>query len=187
MSRKFYFLTKSTVLIFITVMLFACKNDLKTINTITFADTLPSLSAKDIDITYSDSGIVKAHITSKLMNSYDGDEPYFEFPEGISIEFYDTAMYVKSQLTANYAIHYEKKKMMEAKNDVVIINFEKDEKINTEHIVWDQQKKKIYSDVFVTRTTKDNVLFADGFDANENFTKYSLRNPKAEIYIDQDE
>ncbi len=92
-------------------------------------------------------------------------------------------MRVKTSLRANYAITWNSRKLMEARNDVVIIS--KDEIINTEHIVWDQRRRVIFSDVFVKRTNKDGVMYGDGFDADETFNKYSIRNPRGTFSVQQ--
>ncbi|MFC2100883.1 LPS export ABC transporter periplasmic protein LptC [Bacteroidota bacterium] len=179
-------LIKSIVIVLLFIVMFSCENDPVMVNEISYVDTLPVQTAKNIKVIYSDSGKVQAKIVSQLMNKYVGDQPYYEFPEGINIIFYDTALTIKTTLTANYAVNWEKKNIMEARNDVVIINHQKDEKINTEHIVWDQVRKKIFSDVFVKRTTKDDVLYGDGFDADESFSKYTLRNPRGTFHVDAD-
>jgi hypothetical protein len=63
--------------------------------------------------------------------------------------------------------------VLEAKGNVVIIN-EKGEKLNTEHIVWDQKKETINSDVFVKITTNTEILMGDGLESNQSFTKYKI-------------
>jgi hypothetical protein len=50
----------------------------------------------------------------------------------------------------------------------------KGERLNTEEIIWDEQKKKIYSDKYVTIHTKDEILFGYGFESNEDFSKYKI-------------
>ena len=88
-------------------------------------------------------------------------------------------------LTADYAIVKDKEHIMEAQKNVVIMDKVKDVVINTEHIIWDQQKKIVYSNTFVKKTSKDGVMFGDGFDADETFSRYTVRNPKGEINIQE--
>ena len=123
-------------------------------------------------------------LKSPLLNKYaENDMPsYIEMPKGVEVYFYDSLNKVKSLLTANYAIDYENKKLMEAENNVVVVN-EKGEKLNTEHLTWDQNKKIITSDKFVRITTKDEVLFGDGLDADEGFNKWVIKKPKGILNI----
>ena len=169
------------------VMLFGCKSDIKTIYIYGEIDTLPEMIAKDIEFIRSDSGIVQALLTSPLMNKYSGKKPFIEFPDGFKVQFYDSLLNVKSFITANYGISYEKKKRMEAYKDVVVINNEKNEKLNTEHLIWDQSKKIIFSNVAIKITTKDEVIFGDGLESDETFDKYEIINPTGVFHVSDDD
>jgi len=177
-------IVKSIVAIFLAAMLFACENDMQTINSLSIEDGLPDESAKDIEVIYSDSGKIMIKMLSPRLNRYEEEEPYIEFPDGLRLLFFDSLMNVKSELTANYGISWEKKKLMEVKDNVVITDFEKDEVLNTEHIVWDQRKREIYSEVFVKRTNKDGVMYGDGFSADENLKNYKLIRPRGVLTIE---
>jgi len=166
------------------MMLFACENDMETINSFNTDENVPDETAKDIEVIYSDSGRVLMKLTSPLLNRYEKEEPYIEFPNGLRLLFYDSLMNVKSELTANYGINWTKKKMMEVKDNVVINNYEKDEILNTEDIIWDQKKQKFYSNVFVKRTTKDGVIYGDGFTANESLSHYKLIHPRGVFAVE---
>ena len=168
------------------VMLFGCKSDIKTIYIYGEIDTLPEMIAKDIEFIRSDSGIVQALLISPLMNKYSGKKPFIEFPDGFKVQFYDSLLNVKSFITANYGISYEKKKRMEAYKNVVVINNEKNEKLNTEHLIWDQSKKIIFSNVAIKITTKDEVIFGDGLESDETFDKYEIINPTGVFHVSDD-
>lgn len=181
------FSVKSIIVIFFAIMLFACENSMKTINSISNSDTLPAESARDIEVIYSDSGKTLIKLIAPKLDRYQKkEEPYMEFPEGLKLLFYDSVMNVKTQLTANYGISWENKKLMEVKNNVVITDFEKTETLNTEQIIWNQKTRKIYSEVFVKRTTPDGVLYGDGFDADESLKTYKLRNPRGVFTVEDD-
>lgn len=177
----------TTGILLLFAMQTACSNDLETVKHISARDTLPIESAKNIEAIYSDSGRTIIYIYSVQMDKFLGNNTYMEFPKGLKVLYYDTAMQVKSMLTANYAIVKDKEKIMEAKNNVVIFDKVKDVTINTEHIIWDQQKKVVYSNCFVKKTSKDGVMFGDGFDADETFSRYTVRNPKGEINVKENE
>ena len=82
---------KSIVVILIATMLFACKNDMKTIDSLTLAEDHPDETARDVEMTYSDSGRILIRLISPSLNHYLGDEPYLEFPDGLHLLFYDSA------------------------------------------------------------------------------------------------
>jgi LPS export ABC transporter protein LptC len=178
---------KSIAVLWIAAMLFACKNDMETITSLTVDDSVASETAKDIEMIYSDSGKILIKLISPLLNRYMSDEPYLEFPEGLHLFFYDSVMQVQSELTANYGINWEDKKLMEVKDDVVITNHPKKEILNTEHVIWDQRIKKIYSDVFVKRTSPEGVLYGEGFDADESLKAWKLRKVSGEFTFEDNE
>jgi LPS export ABC transporter protein LptC len=188
-NKKYFsrFILKSIVAICIAAMLFACENDMQTINSLSVDDSLPDETAKNIEVIYSDSGKIMIKLISSRLNRYEAEEPYIEFPEGLQLLFFDSLMKVKSELTANYGISWEKKKLMEVKDDVVITDFEKDEVLNTEHITWDQTKREIYSHVFVKRTNRDGVMYGDGFSADENLKNYKLIRPRGVLTIEDED
>lgn len=159
---------------------------METISSFDSYDTLPGETATDIEFIYSDSGKTLIKLISPKLKRYKNEDPYLEFPEGLKLLFFDSAMVVKSQLTANYGINWEAQKKMEVRDNVVINNYEKDEILNTEQIIWDQRRKKIFSDVFVKRTTPDGVIYGEGFDSDESLKNYVLRRPKG-VFTIQDE
>ncbi len=170
----------------IVVFSYSCKNKMEDINAIKITDTFPISTGANVEIIYSDSAKIQTIIKTPYLKTYAGKNPYNEMPRGINAVFYDTNMKVKTRLTSKYAIKYEKSDVMEAKNDVVVVN-EKGEKLNTEHLIWDAKKRKIYTDVFVRITTADKIFFGDGMDADDSFLKWTIRKPRGTFYIKDEE
>lgn len=168
-------------------MLFGCKSDIKKIQIYGEIDTLPEMIAKDIEFIRSDSGFVQALLTSPLMNKYSGKKPYVEFPDGFKVQFFDSLLNVKSVITAKYGINHEQKKRMEAFKDVVVINNERNETLNTEHLIWDKSKKKIFSDVAIKITTKDEVIYGEGLESDETFSKYEILKPTGVLKLKEED
>ncbi len=172
---------------FIITMLFACKNDLSEIAAMDFSDTIPDVSAKNIDFTFSDSAEVQIRLTGPVMHAYEGDDPYMVFPDGFLVEFFDSLLNITTTISGNYGIHYSKKKLMEARENVVVINFETGERLDTEELTWDRNKKLIYSYKFVKITSDDGVLYGDTLLADEDFSKRRILHPSGEIDVKEDE
>lgn len=168
-------------------MLFACENDIQIIYSLSQIDSLPLELVTDLEVIYSDSGFVKAKLQSPLMKKFEEKDAFYEFPDGFKVIFYDSVQNEKSEITANYGINWEKKRIIEAKNKVVVFNKIKNEKLETEHLIWDQKKGIIYSDVFITITRSDAVIYGDGLTSDQNFNHYNIINPTGELSIDTDE
>jgi LPS export ABC transporter protein LptC len=145
----------------------------------------PDESARNIEITMSEEGQITFTLYAPLMNKYFGDNPYFDFPEGITISSFSNGE-KHSTLTAKYAISEERIQRYEAQGDIVIVDLIKQESILTEKIIWDQKNKRIYSDVEITRIKADGTIsHGDGFESDERFTKYTITKPRHEILAEE--
>ena len=176
--RKFFVLICMT-------LLFSCENDLEKVKLYSKGEDSPQESAKSIKIIYSDSGRVEVELTALTLNRFETESPYIEMPKGFHATFYDNRLEVKSKLEADYGIRYEKEQKMEARKNVMVIN-QKGDKLNTEHLIWDEKKEKLYSNEFVKITTKDEIIYGNGFEANQDFSKYKIFNIKGTISLNNE-
>lgn len=164
---------------------FSCSNDPLHVESLTREEHFPVSTTYNVEMIYSDSGMTRAIIKAPLRETYIRDSQYVEFKQGIDVQFFDPNQEPESRLTANYAISYTERDVMEARNDVVLVN-EKGEQLNTEHLIWDQRANRIYSDVFVKITTPEQVIFGDGFESNQDFSKYKILKVKGIINVNDE-
>lgn len=153
-----------------------------TVNKITSQKEVSAEAGKDIEVLYSDLGRVKSKLTAPTMLRFHTKEPYTELPDGLKIVFYDENQKVESQLTAGYGISYDKSDQMIARNNVEAINVYGD-KLNTEELLWNQKTQKISSEKFVKITTKDEIIFGDGFESNQDLTNYKIKKIRGTIRL----
>lgn len=159
----------------------ACSPHSKQVTVLEYDGKFPDESARNIEIVMSEEGQITFTLYAPLMNKYFGEKSYTDFPEGILVSSYTNGE-KHSTLTAGYAINEEFTQCMEARNNVVIVDLIKQESIITEKIIWDQKKKRVYSDVKITRIKADGTIdMGDGFESDEKFTKYSIRKPRGEF------
>lgn len=163
-------------------LLVSCENDIEEVNSITARSNYPVESGKDMEVIYSDSGHIKIKLNAPVMMRFAGENPYMEMPQGVKVLFYDDSMNVNSHLSANYAISREKEEIMEAKNNVVVVN-EKGEQLNTEHLVWDKRQSLIHTKEFVKITTAEEIIYGNGLESNQSFTKYKIKDIKGTINL----
>lgn len=164
-------------------MLFSCRSDLETIDAVITVDEGPVESARNAEIIYSDHGYVRMIMSAERMDRYEGEKNYLELPLGLHVQFYDTLKRETSSMTANYAISYEDSEIIEARNDVVVIN-EQGERLNTEELIWDQKQEIIYSEKFVKVTTDDEVLYGEGFESDERFDYWRILKTHGTFMVD---
>ena len=171
------------LLLSLSLLFCSCENDLTIVKSLTVDEKFPSEVLSDAVILYSDSAILKARLTAPKMEHYLEKDPYVELTEGINLVFYSEDGKITSHLTANYAINYERQNRMEAKGDVVLIN-EAGEKLNTEHLIWNQKEERIYSEEFVKITTADEIIWGEGFESNQSFTNFKIKHIKGTILVE---
>ena len=167
-----------SLLIFIFIIS-SCENNIEVIKNLGNVKDLPSATVNDIEILYSDSAKVKMKIVAPLLNKYTLlDNQYIEFPKGITVYQYDSAMNVDAMIRCNFAIFHELTKIWETRNDVVVKNLKKKEQLNTEELFWDQQKHIIYSKKYTRFTSENELLAGDDFKANEDLSSMKLMRTK---------
>lgn len=159
-----------------------CVNDMEEVNALTKVEKLPIESADSVRIIYSDSALLKVILDAKHLERFLGEDPYIEMTGGVHVRFYNNIGSVESELSSNYAISYENSDVMEAKENVVVVN-KKGETLNTEHLIWEKKTEKIRTDEFVKITTEDEVIFGHGLESNQDFTKYRIKNIKGTINL----
>jgi LPS export ABC transporter protein LptC len=135
----------------------------------------PNEKGEDISVTYTDSGYLRAKLFSPLVEHFKNQKPYMEMKKGMTIYFYNISDAIKpsSMLKADYAIKYENEQKIIVKNDVVAVNSNNDT-LNTELLIWDEFNKKIYSNKAVRIKKKDEILWGNGFESNEDFSEYKI-------------
>lgn len=177
---------KSIVTLSIVIVLFSCENSITEVQQITQQDSLPIISAYNIVYERTDSGYLQVVLRSPLMNRFEGEDAYVVFPDGFEITFYDSTRQPVSFIKANYGINYEKKKLMKARNDVVVMNYETEEQLNTENLVWDQRNKKIIANSFIKITTPDKIIYGDSLHAHESFKTRDIFNMRGVFEVEDD-
>ncbi|MBI4646011.1 MAG: LPS export ABC transporter periplasmic protein LptC [Bacteroidia bacterium] len=171
------------------LFLFSCENKIEEVNALTKKTEIPAISAQNIEIVRTDSGMVLFKMLAPELNRYISDEQqYIEFPKGLIVYGFDIHQNIESSITANYAKYSEKEKLWVAQNDVVAINKKEGNKLNTEYLVWDMNKKIIQSDKFCRITTNNGIFYGkNGFEANETFSVWKLKKSEGEINVTDNE
>lgn len=164
------------------MMFFAsCHHISKKSDLLEYQGKFPCESAENMTITMSDEGYTSFIVQAPLMNSYTGDSTYTDCPKGITVVSYGENGRKQAILTADYACIINNVKYRASKN-VVIYDIIKGDTLETEEIIWDQNKRTIYSNTLVKQKKADgSINYGDGFTADERFTKYTIIHPHGEM------
>ena len=183
--RPFKHITALCCLVLCSFAFISCETNRNEVMAIGKKNILPTETGKDITMMYSDSSTLKIRLQAPVMQVFEKDvkEKITLLPKGLVVVFYDDKGKESTTLKADYGVRYDQSKRMEVKYGVEVVNIN-GEKLNTEHLIWDEQKKKITSDAFVKITTAKEIIMGKGIEANQDFTQYEIKEITGSIKID---
>ncbi|MFA8298666.1 MAG: LPS export ABC transporter periplasmic protein LptC [Hyphomicrobiales bacterium] len=188
MKRSYYKLSgkllfKSIVMVFAITMLFACENNLNEVYNRTKEASWPGLSAYDFQLERLDSGKIVLKLNTPLMEKYDGDSARTVFPKGFKAIIYDKNEKPESDIRGDYGINYEQKDVLEARGNVILMNFESEQKLYTELLIWDENTKKVYSPVPVKLVSPDGIAYGDSMVSNQDLSNRNIYNFRGDFDV----
>lgn len=173
---------------FILILIFtSCQTDMEEVKTFSPEDNRPMLSAESFVSHYTKNAKLEAKLTARTVNYYNTEEPYYEFPNGISLVFYDKDGKLNSSLRADSAVFYDEKEFGRADGNVVITNTD-GSILRSDQLYIDRKNEKIYSDKYVKINEANGyeITGKKGFESNLNFTVYTFRKTEGIIPIEED-
>ena len=152
-------------------MFFSCEGNIKDVRNITATKKFPEGIAEDFFLIYTDSGRVKATLTSPLNENFSNQTfPYQVFPNGLKVNFFDEENN-KSTVTADYGIIYSQTNLIDLQGNVVLETHD-GKRLEAPQIYWDQENQWIFTEsTFVfTNPEEGNIINGEGIDFNKNFS-----------------
>ncbi|XZF14768.1 LPS export ABC transporter periplasmic protein LptC [Chitinophagaceae bacterium MMS25-I14] len=167
------------------LFLSACHNDPKEVSALTGGSVAQEDKATDVTIIYSDGGKVKARLYAKeFIRNDKAKYPYTDMKKRVYVEFFNDSMKVDNTLSAKYARYYDAQQNVLVRDSIVVKN-RKGEQLNTEELVWNQQKQRFFTEKFVRITTPTRMLYGDGLEANQDFTWYTIKHLKGTVQVNK--
>ena len=151
----------------------SCTNDPKLVQEFVSDKQQPIEHIKGAQLLHTENGKVKVRVLANSIERFQDIQPALIFPNQLEVYFYNDSSQLQSTLIADYASIDEEKKIMLAKNNVILISID-DKKLETDELVWDEKKNKIYTDKKVKITTGKEVVFGEGFTSTTDFKEYSI-------------
>ncbi len=165
-------------LLLLSIVYSSCSNDMKEINSLVDKKELLVEIAKDVEILYSDSAIVRMKITApELHRHLDKTSPTEEWPLGIHVDFYDHNKEPTAWLDAKYAIRIPKENLIITRDSVVLHN-QKGDILESVELKYDQKKEILFTDQFVRiiQAQSQDTMFGYGFESDKEFKRFEFKN-----------
>lgn len=178
---------KAIVALTVALLLFSCSHGKKQYtDAVTCRDSVPGMTTYDIVSLVSDSGVVRYKIIADRWDVYDQLTPSkWAFEEGVYLERFADSLTVDATVKADTAYYYDKFKLWELRGDVHIENLQ-GEIFDTQLLFWDQDREKVWSDLFIRIQQKDRIITGYGFNSNQQFDRYTIRNTEGIFPIDEE-
>ncbi len=136
----------------------------------------PMNMAINIHLVKSDSAIVRSDIKApKQLEFANGN---LEFPEGIEIQIFEKDGTLSTTIRADRGYLLKQENTFKGEGNVQVNNLIKDQKLQSEELFWDRMKKIIYTEKFVRVQNGGLFSYGSGFEADETFSNYTLKNPR---------
>ena len=164
------------------VGLTACTNEPKKIQLFADVKNLNREVAETVEILYTDSAKMKAKVNAPVVVRVTMGESYTEMPKGLQAKFYDSREQQNAFLRADYGKRFTLSQMMEVRGRVLVVN-EKGDSLNTEKLVWYENQDRLYTDQPVRIKTKDEIIYGDGLESNQEFSRYRILNVKGVVSL----
>ena len=186
MTGRRYLLIVPAVLISGMTLLSSCEKKPVEVKDIPIKE-LPSLSGRNVETMYTDSGKVTLIVRTPLIQQFTAkDDPHTLFPEGLTVLFYDKKTTPQASITAHYARYTDKDEQWELRDSVVAVNTDGDI-LETELLYWSEPKGRVWSDRFVRFTLKDKIIMGTGFESDSRLTNGTIKNVSGTIYFDDEQ
>ena len=168
-------------LISLLLLFISCTNDPHLVSELFEDKNLPIEIIEKSKLIHTENGLIKIEIIANKIERFVDDSPRLLFSDGFEVVFYDDSSNVISNLKAKNAVVDEINNIMRASSSVVLSN--KTKTLETEYLVWDEKKDKIYTENDVIITTEKEKIYAKGFSSDPNFNDYTLKKISGKMYI----
>jgi len=160
-------------LFFLVLIFVSCSNDPKLVQEFVFSEVLPIEKIEGAEMLHTENGKLKVKIVATTIERFNNQEPQLVFSNHLVVYFYNDSALVQSTLQAEYAEINDEKKLMIAKENVILTNIA-GKKLESEELIWDEKNNKIYTDKKVKITTLKEVIEGEGFVSNPDFSEFSI-------------
>jgi LPS export ABC transporter protein LptC len=134
---------------------------------------LSKIPIQTIDSMYavqSNEGVLQMRMFAPLMQKFENTkESYDLFPKGFYVYGYEKNGNLETSIVSKVAKHTtrQKEEKWSAYGNVVITNYIKGEKIETDTIYWDREQHKIFTDCFVKLYSQMGYMQGYGLESDE--------------------
>ncbi len=160
---------------------------------------IPVQTIENMNAVQTSNGMLQMRMESPLMQRFQNDvESYELFPNGFDVYAYNKEGLLETQIRSDIAKHTTaskgKEEKWEAFGNVVITNFIKGERMETDTLYWDREKGRIHTHVLVRMYSPSGYMQGYGMESDEMARNAQILKPfdsygiisrdSANVYVD---
>ncbi len=168
------------------VVFASCRNDIEKIDFFGRKD-MPLQTIDTARIVRSSEGRLQIVMTAPRIEQYSTPERRTVYPQGFTLHCYDNARKPSFLIKAKYGVQLDDKQTMEARGDVVIIDYNSGDTTYLDHIIWDQNDQRIFSDAPIRSVNGQRVTIGDGFESDDQFIHPQILHQRGTVVINEEE
>lgn len=162
------------------LLLVACESNFKDVQKMGLPEFSPTGDADSINLKYTDSGRITAHLISQKMLDYSSVEfPFTEFPKGIHLTLFDKNN-KQTFISANYAVSHKTTNIIDLQGKVKIAS-QNGEILETDQMYYDQKNEWFFTEKKFKFTSSKGVSFGEGIDFSKDFKKVNSKKISGQI------
>jgi len=161
----------------------SCVNDIDSIRKVTFKPSDPDERMANMHVFYNDSGYARIEVFAKLAETYSKPESVVKLKDGVRVKFFSTNGEIVSELTALYGEIRQDKGTMFVRDSVQLYNYDKQQRMETEELHWNQKDSAIYTNTAVIVRTPEALFFGQGVKTKQDFSTYEFLRPTGTINL----
>lgn len=173
MNLKIKYITIHLVTVLAVTLCFNCTDNFKKIQQVGILQNEPVGVAKDINLKYTDSGVMTANlISSKMLDFSNREFGFSEFPEGIHLILYDKEQN-KSTVTSDYAIYYTETDVIDLRGNVKIATAQNDT-LFTEQLFYYEKDEWVFTNQPFRLKSVSGITYGNGLDSDADFKRINI-------------
>ena len=152
----------------------ACEEDKKPVKSKPYTGPIEEIN--NVKLRYSEAALMRVMLTTARQFRYLNEDR--KYPNEVLIDFYDpSGAQVVTTLRSDSGRYDRAKDLYTVMGHVVVVNKAKQERLQTSLLNWNPNTKKIFTDkrVIVSSQLSGERLYGLGLDANQDFSRYSMR------------
>lgn len=168
-------------------LFFSCTNDFDKVQKVGILQNQPIGEAENIDLKYTESQndtvrLLANLLSPKMLDYSNRDFAFSEFPEGIELIVYDKNDN-KTIVTSEYAIYYTETKVIDLRNNVIVVTQDKDS-LFTNQLYYNETLEWVFTNAPFTFKRAIGPTHGYGFDSDKTFENFQIHEMSGDIELD---